>query len=122
MSIRLGRSEAQIIFACDRVVEQFGGRVVRLMPGRTDGQQSPGIARRRYYLGLQAMWWAPRSERGRLGAQQRTFLMSEHATGQIVGAGDDFMLRDVLRSLRDTTPEQARALAWSFVVCVAGRD
>lgn len=122
MSVRHQRTEAQIAHACDRAVERAGGHVARFMPGRVDGQQTPGVPRRRYYLDAHVLWWSPRSSKARLSAPLRDFLLREHASGQLVGAGDDRDLSRCLNALRTLPLDVARGVLWSFAVSVAGRD
>lgn len=122
MSTRTQRTEAQVAYACDRTIEAASGRVVRLMPGRRDGQQSIGLPRRRYHLALHAMWWTPRSTTGRLTPAHCDFMVAEHILGQIVGAGDEDSLRRVVRLCRDgASHDTIREMAWTLAMDVLAR-
>lgn len=122
MNTRIKRTEAQVIHACDRVVESFEGQVVRLMPGRRDGQHDIGLPRRRYYIAGVALWWVPRSDWARISRAHYEFLYKEWVLNQVVGAGDEAALRRVARLCRDHAHrDDVMAVAWREMLTVLVR-
>ena len=123
MSARNLPNEQQVEAACDRAVRAVHGDVVLIGRGRSDGQQSPGIPSRRYYVNGHVFWWAPRAKRGRLSGATAAFMQAEHSYGHIVGAGDDEDLREVIRATTSPgTVTAVRSLAWHFARAVMNRS
>lgn len=119
MSSRPQRTEAQIEAACDRLVLKAKGEVIMIGRGKVD--HSPGLPSRRYHVHGTPVWWAPRSSRGHLSRAVSEFLTSEYSMDQVVGAGDDEALRQVLVCLGTNQALLARNLGWMFFRGVVDR-
>ena len=112
MSPRQQRTEAAVEAACDRLIVPIGR-------GKVD--HSPGLPSRRYHVHGVALWWAPRTSRGRISRAMSEFLTAEWTMGQMVGAGDDDALRQVLSSLTSPTLPWANKVAWEHFRRVVDR-
>lgn len=113
------RTEAQVEHACDRLVREQRGKVITL--GRHSITQNPGLPSRRYHVHGSPLWWASRSDRGRLSHTVSELLIVEYSMGQIVGAGDEQALRHVLRYLSQGDVTVAREIAWQCFRTIAER-
>lgn len=113
------RTEAQVEHACDRLVWEQRGNVITL--GRHSVTQNPGLPTRRYHVHGAPLWWAARSDRGRLSLSVSELLIVEYSMGQLVGAGDEQALRHVLRFLAHGEVTVAREIAWQYFRTIADR-
>lgn len=119
MTTRPQRTEAQIEAVCDRLIAHAKGTIVMIGRGKVD--HCPGLPSRRYHVHGTPLWWAPRSPRGHLSRATSELLTSEYSMGQIVGAGDEDALGQVVACVAMGFIDAARGVAWDHFRAVADR-
>lgn len=93
-------NERDVARACDSLIEQLGGQIVRLEQRRAS-HIALGLPDRRYrYRGV-AFWFELKAENGRLMWDQYQFLRAEYDCGSVAGAGGLEELRQIIDAIRD---------------------